>query len=155
MSASSHSGKVVAVGLSGGVDSAVAAALLKQDGCKILGVIMKIWDGRPLPEEGSQHGCYGPGETEDVKDAQKIADHLNIPLEVIDLADEYNNRVLNPCAQAYLDGTTPNPCVHCNAKMKFGLIPQALGQRGHAIEAHNESLHASTQKREESQRHPD
>jgi len=120
----------VVVALSGGVDSAMAVALLKEAGHTVIGAIMRIWDGRPMPGEGGRHGCYGPGEAEDVAEAERIAAHLGIPLHVIDLAREYNDVVLARCARQYLAGLTPNPCVHCNRLMKFELIPARLRQMG-------------------------
>jgi tRNA-uridine 2-sulfurtransferase len=126
--------KIVAVGLSGGVDSALAAALLKEAGHEVHGVIMTTWDGRPLPAEGPRHGCYGPGEKEDVEDAARIAAALGIPFHVIDLARQFNDAVLAPCARDYLCGVTPNPCIHCNRLMKFARIPAELATRGLAID---------------------
>ncbi len=124
----------VVVGLSGGVDSAMAAALLQQAGHAVIGAIMRTWDGRPLPDGPGRHGCYGPGEIEDVAEAERIAAHLGIPLEVLDLSGEYSDLVLAHCTRQYLAGLTPNPCVHCNRMMKFGLIPARLRQRGVAFD---------------------
>ncbi len=124
----------VAVALSGGVDSAVTAALLREAGCEVIGVIMRIWDGRPMAVEPERHACYGPGEEEDVADAQRIADHLGIPLHVLDLAREYNAAVLALCTRQYQAGLTPNPCVHCNRRMKFELIPRRLRDLGVAFD---------------------
>ena len=96
--------KRVAVGLSGGVDSAVAAALLLRAGHEVIGVTMKIWDGRPLPAENSRHACYGPGEEHDVEDAARIADALGIPFHVVELAQEYNRTILDYCSDQYRSG---------------------------------------------------
>jgi len=120
----------VAVGLSGGVDSAVAAALLKEQGYDVVGVTMRIWDGRPLAAEGGKHACYGPGEEEDIADAQRIAEFLGIPFHVVNLVEEYNKRILNFCARLYHAGLTPNPCVYCNKLVKFGRIPARLRDLG-------------------------
>ncbi len=120
----------IAVGLSGGVDSAVAAALLVEEGDRVTGVTMTIWDGRPTGDGRGRHGCYGPEERQDVADAQRVARHLGIPLVVVDLAEAYSRRVLDQAAAAYRRGRTPNPCVVCNHELKFGLIQQALRQRG-------------------------
>jgi len=118
------------VGLSGGVDSAVAAALLQRAGYEVVGVTMRIWDGRPMPEESHRHACYGPGEGDDIADATRISEVLGIPFHVIDLAAEYADRVLQPCAQEYSAGSTPNPCIQCNARIKFELIPARLREAG-------------------------
>ncbi len=120
----------VVVGLSGGVDSSVAAGLLQAQGFEVIGAMMKIWDGRPLPAEKSGHSCYGPGETEDIKDAQKVADALGIPLQVVDLSADYNAEVLEPFCKQYLCGRTPNPCVICNHKMKFGRLVSKIRASG-------------------------
>ncbi len=124
----------VAVGLSGGVDSAVAAALLGKAGYDVVGVTMRIWDGRPMAEESHRHACYGPGESEDIEDATQICELLQIPLHVVDLAADYSERVLGPCAQQYASGSTPNPCIQCNARVKFELIPARLRELGIAVE---------------------
>ncbi len=124
----------VVVALSGGVDSAMAAALLKEAGHDVIGAIMRIWDGRPLAGEPGRHACYGPGEIEDVAEAERIAAHLGIPLHVLDLSGEYNALVLERCTRQYRAGLTPNPCVHCNRAMKFELIPARLREMGVAFD---------------------
>ena len=112
----------VVVAMSGGVDSSVAAALLKEQGYQITGVTMKIWDGEALPKGGTRHGCYGPGEVEDIEDAQKVAQILGIPLYVLDLRQEYKAEVLDYFSNEYLSGRTPNPCLRCNHKIKFDAL---------------------------------
>jgi tRNA-specific 2-thiouridylase len=124
----------VAVGLSGGVDSAMAAALLKEAGHTVIGAIMRTWDGRRMADEPGRHGCYGPGEVEDVDAAERIAAHLDVPVHVLDLSGEYNTLVLDRCTGQYLAGLTPNPCVHCNRVMKFELIPARLRRMGIAFD---------------------
>lgn len=114
--------RTIAVGLSGGVDSSVAAHLLKQQGYKVLGLTMQIWDGSlPLLDEGLS-GCYGPGEPRDIAAAKALADRLGIPHHVVSLAPEYNAEVLEYFRSEYRAGRTPNPCVRCNRSMKFGLL---------------------------------
>ena len=108
----------VAVGMSGGVDSSVAAALLKEKGHEVIGICMKIWDGTPLIA-GEYHACYGPDEVEDIEDARRIADHLGIPFYVIDLVQEYKATILDYFKGEYLVGRTPNPCIKCNQHIKF------------------------------------
>jgi tRNA-specific 2-thiouridylase len=125
----------VAVGLSGGVDSAVAAALLMEAGHEVIGATMRIWDGRPLPRSGERGACYGPDEEDDVRDAGRVAAMLGIPHYVFNLAAEYTAAILEPCLRAYRDGTTPNPCVHCNRLMKFGLLVSRLRADGIACDA--------------------
>jgi len=125
----------VAVALSGGVDSAVAAALLRDAGHEVIGVTMRIWDGRPMAAETDRHACYGPGEEADLRDAARIAERLGIPLVILDLASDYNAEILDLCTRTYLEGRTPNPCVHCNPRMKFGRIPARLRALGVAFDA--------------------
>ena len=121
--------KSVAVGLSGGVDSSVAAWLLKRDGWRVTGLTMSIWDGSvPMPDLGLS-GCFGPGEVRDLAAAKEVANRLGIEHRVISLAEKYRETVLDYFREEYLAGRTPNPCVRCNQRMKFGfLIEQARAQ---------------------------
>jgi len=112
----------VIVGMSGGVDSSVAAALLKEEGFEVIGVTMKIWGGETLGIEGAHHACYGPGEIEDIEDAKKVAEILRIPFYTVDLKQEYKTDVLDYFFNEYLSGRTPNPCVVCNRKVKFNAL---------------------------------
>ena len=120
----------VVVGMSGGVDSSVAAALLKQQGYEVTGVTMRIWDGESAAAEGKRHGCYGPGEEEDIEDARKVADILGIPLHIVDLTKEYKAEVLDYFCSEYLSGRTPNPCVRCNQRVKFDALLRKARESG-------------------------
>lgn len=108
--------------MSGGVDSSVAAALLKEQGYQVSGVTMRIWDGELFSGEGRRHGCYGPGEAEDIADAQRVAQILGIDFHVFDLRPEYKAEVLDYFCHEYLSGRTPNPCLRCNHKIKFDAL---------------------------------
>jgi tRNA-uridine 2-sulfurtransferase len=119
----------IAVGLSGGVDSAVAAFLLKQAGHDIIGATMKIWDGRNLPEHKG-NSCYGPGEEEDVREASELCRILGVPFHAIDCSQQYNDIVLRYFEEEYRRGRTPNPCIKCNEKVKFDLLPLLLEKSG-------------------------
>ena len=119
----------IIVGMSGGIDSSVAGALLLQQGYKVTGVIMKIWAGGKLRGKG-KHGCYGPEEEEDIEDARLVAQKLGIPFRVIDLAQEYREEVLDYFCHEYLEGRTPNPCVRCNLRIKFGALVEKASSLG-------------------------
>ena len=120
----------VIVGMSGGVDSSVAAALLKEEGFEVIGVTMKIWGGETIGKEGVHHACYGPGEIEDIEDAQKVAEILRIPFYTVDLKQEYKTDVLDYFFNEYLSGKTPNPCVVCNRKIKFNALVEKVRTNG-------------------------
>ena len=115
----------ILVGLSGGVDSSVAALLLKQQGHEVIGATMSIWgkDGMAL-KSGHKNACYGPDEKEDIEQAQKIAKQLGIPYYVLDCVEQYEKIVLENFKSEYIKGRTPNPCVWCNARVKFGVLPE-------------------------------
>jgi len=120
----------IAIGMSGGVDSSVAAALLKQQGHEVIGVCMALWDGEYVEGLTGKHSCYGPEEKDDIEDARKVCDFLGIPFHVFDCAAEYKAIVLEYFRQEYAAGRTPNPCVKCNQTMKFGFLPQQLHRAG-------------------------
>lgn len=125
----------VAVGLSGGVDSSVAAALLKEKGYDVTGIIMEIFDGSVVVKESNKHACYGPGEKEDVEKAASVCQKIGIPFHVIDLKKEYRHHVLDYFRDEYLEGRTPNPCVVCNKKLKFGFLLEKAKEAGITFEA--------------------
>ena len=112
----------VAVGLSGGVDSSVAAALLKMQGYTVCGLTMEIYDETLGVDRPARHACYGPGEKKDVESATAVCQKLEIPFHTIDLRQEYQNHVIQYFRNEYLEGKTPNPCVVCNQKLKFGFL---------------------------------
>ncbi len=116
----------ILLGMSGGVDSAIAAFLLKQEGYEVVGATMKIWPGESSGQV-KQDGCYGPGEAESIKEAAAAAARLGIEHHVIDLTEEYRATVLAHFRAEYAAGRTPNPCVVCNQRIKFGfLLEKAL-----------------------------
>jgi tRNA-specific 2-thiouridylase len=125
---------IIAVGMSGGVDSTVAAWLLQQAGHTVIGLTMQIWDGAvALPDEG-RSGCYGPGEARDLAAARAAAAQLGIQHITVPLAGEYNRCVLDYFREEYRAGRTPNPCVVCNQRMKFGLLLEKARAQGIAFD---------------------
>ncbi|MEO0452946.1 MAG: tRNA 2-thiouridine(34) synthase MnmA [Verrucomicrobiota bacterium] len=118
----------ILVGLSGGVDSAVAAGLLVEQGHEVTGAYMKNWiNADDIPGE-----C--PWE-QDVADAQQVAEHLGIPFRVVDLTREYQNKIVNYLLDGYEKGITPNPDVMCNREMKFGVFRTYAEAEGFAAVA--------------------
>ena len=113
----------IAIGLSGGVDSAVAALLLMKAGHEVTGVTMKLWqEGRY--KGGCHDACFGPGEAEDIAAAEALAKKIGIAYRVFDCADEYERIVIDYFRREKTAGRTPNPCVVCNPRMKFGILPE-------------------------------
>lgn len=103
-------GSKVFVGMSGGVDSSVAASLLKEQGYDVIGVFIKVWNPDWLPCEWR----------EERRDAMRVAAHLGIPFLTLDLQDEYKKGVVDYMISEYKAGRTPNPDVMCNKEVKFG-----------------------------------
>ena len=119
------------VALSGGVDSAVAAAILKKAGYELTAVTMKICANEtPGAKSSARHGCYGPGESDDLEDAGRVADYLQIPFHILDLCEAYETEVLSEFISGYKQGRTPNPCVYCNQRVKFGAMVDAAEKAG-------------------------
>jgi tRNA-specific 2-thiouridylase len=106
---------LVVAALSGGVDSAVAAALLVEQGHTVVGMTMRLYDARGTAASSGGR-CCGP---RDVEDARAVCAHLGIPHYVVDLAAEFGASVVDDFVEAYLAGETPNPCVKCNQHIKF------------------------------------
>lgn len=113
----------VLVGMSGGVDSSVAALLLKQDGHEVIGATMSIWSPDSNLKAGAKNACYGPDEVEDIREAERVSKDLGIPYHVVDCREQYEKIVLENFREEYLAGRTPNPCVRCNGMIKFGVLP--------------------------------
>jgi tRNA-specific 2-thiouridylase len=114
------SAATVAVAMSGGVDSSTVAAILHERGQSIVGLTMQLWNQRRLPElQGDgprQHRCCS---LDDVYDARRVADHLNIPFYVINFERAFEQTVVRPFVDDYLAGRTPIPCTRCNNDVKF------------------------------------
>jgi tRNA-specific 2-thiouridylase len=124
---------VVAVAMSGGVDSSAVAALLQQQGRAVLGLTMQLWNQRRLPElQGpgpAQHRCCS---LDDVYDAKRVAQHLNFPHYVVNFEEHFEEKVVRPFVDQYLSGRTPIACTNCNTDVKFEPLLRMARQIGAA-----------------------
>lgn len=120
-------GKVV-VGMSGGVDSSVAAWLLKEQGYDVIGVTMQIWQDEENEVQEENGGCCGLSA---VDDARRVASSIGIPYYVMNFKQEFQKSVIDYFTKEYLNGRTPNPCIACNRYVKW----EALLQRSLSIGA--------------------
>src|SRR5262245_6438554 len=105
----------VLLGMSGGVDSSVAGYLLREQGYDVIGVTMKVWPQDCISR--AEDKCCGP---QAIADARSVAHSLDIPHYVVDEADQFDRLVIDYFSSEYQAGRTPNPCVMCNEKIKFG-----------------------------------
>jgi tRNA-specific 2-thiouridylase len=119
----------VIIGMSGGVDSSVAAYLLKKQGYDVIGVTMKIWEDPKSDVKEREGGCCSLSA---VEDARRVADLLDIPFYVMNLKDIFKETVINYFLNEYGRGRTPNPCIACNRFVKFG----ELMRRAFALDAY-------------------
>jgi tRNA-specific 2-thiouridylase len=117
----------IAVAMSGGVDSSVAAALLQAQGHEVVGITLQQWPREDL-EEGARHG--GCCSLSAVEDARRVASLLEIPYYCWNLEKEFGERVIEPFHRDYLEGRTPNPCVRCNAFVRFDLMLDRVVELG-------------------------
>lgn len=116
----------VVIALSGGVDSAVAAALAQEAGHRVIGVTLR------LLEKQTGFGCCG--STKDIDDARAVCAKLGVPHYVLDFAPDFRRNIITPFVDSYLQGRTPNPCIACNRFVKFdGLLKKALALGADAV----------------------
>jgi tRNA-uridine 2-sulfurtransferase len=122
---------LVAVAMSGGVDSSTVAALLQEQGRSVIGLTMQLWNQRRLPElqgDGpAQHRCCS---LDDVYDAKRVAQHLNFPHYVVNFEQQFEERVVRPFVDQYLSGRTPVACTNCNTDVKFAPLLRMARQIG-------------------------
>lgn len=119
----------IAVGLSGGVDSSVVALMLKEAGHDVVGITMRLWrEGRY--RGGDRAACFGPNEEASIAQAAEFAGSVGIEHRVFDCFEDYDREIVRYFREASLQGLTPNPCVICNAEIKFGLLPTVARRSG-------------------------
>ncbi len=141
--------QTVAVGLSGGVDSAITAYLLQKQGYAVVGLTMLTWDASlPIADEG-RSGCFGPGEARDLQAAQEVCRSLGIEHHAVSLAKEFSSCVLDYFREEYRGGRTPNPCVRCNQSMKFGLLWDKAKEQGLHFDLFATGHYARLERRED------
>jgi tRNA-specific 2-thiouridylase len=122
---------LIAIAMSGGVDSSTVAAVLQEQGHPIVGLTMQLWNQRRLPElQGDgpkQHRCCS---LDDVYDAKRVAQHLNFPHYVVNFEEQFERRVVRPFVDQYLAGRTPIACTNCNTDVKFEPLLRMARQIG-------------------------
>jgi len=118
--------KRVLVAMSGGVDSSVAAVILKQRGLDVIGITMQLW-GSDAPEGSRLSGCCSP---EDIHDAKRVAEHIGIPHYTLNMRKDFHSHVVLPFIKSYLHGKTPNPCALCNHHIKSDILMHKANELG-------------------------
>ena len=138
----------IAIGLSGGVDSCVAAWLLKEAGHEVVGVTMDLRLDGVLPKELPGNACFGPASAKSIADASAFAERIGIEYRPLPCGEEYSHEILGYFRRTYMEGRTPNPCVLCNAVMKFGLLPRLARESGIAFDRFATGHYARLERRD-------
>ena len=130
-----EAGDTVVVGMSGGVDSTLTAYMLKERGCKVIGVTMSLWDDSFPVLKGDdakavKDACFGPGEADDIEECRRFCAKYDIDYHVIDVKEQYKREVIEYFKSEYRAGRTPNPCIRCNRMIKFGALLQGVEALG-------------------------
>jgi tRNA-specific 2-thiouridylase len=137
----------VVVGMSGGVDSSVAAALLKEQGYDVIGVMLRLWSEPPVYDEDgvaltTENKCCS---LESVSDARRVANQLDIPFYIVNVEEPFRETIVDYFYDEYAAGRTPNPCLRCNRQIRFTLLLEralALGAdylaTGHYVRVDND-----------------
>ncbi len=118
--------KKVIIGMSGGVDSSVAAALLKEQGYEVIGVTMRMWEESDEEEQRLDACC----SLSAVDDARRVANKLGIDYYVMNFKDLFKEKVVEPFVKSYMEGRTPNPCIMCNKFLKFDALLKKASAMG-------------------------
>ncbi len=121
----------VLLGMSGGIDSSMAAVILKEQGYEVEGITMSVWkqDGKYRGKEG-RNSCFSSDKKEDLEKTRLICGKLGIKHHALDISDLYESVVLKNFRDEYLGGRTPNPCIWCNQKIKFGAMVDYARESG-------------------------
>ncbi len=117
--------KNVLVAMSGGIDSSIAAILLKEQGYRVVGITMKTWDYKSVCSLKKEIGCCN---LDSINDARDVASKYNFPYMVLDIQKEFREHVINNFVEQYLKGRTPNPCILCNTHIKWEALLKRADQ---------------------------
>ncbi|MBI4842925.1 MAG: tRNA 2-thiouridine(34) synthase MnmA [Nitrospirae bacterium] len=119
-----NNGKNIIIAMSGGVDSSVAAYLLKEDGYEVIGLSFELWDRR---DAGRVDACCS---VETIEIAKSVAEKLGIEHQVVDVRDAFHEKVITNFCDSYISGITPNPCILCNKYIKFDFLLKKAAELG-------------------------
>lgn len=127
MEKENRSGKTALIAMSGGVDSSVAAYIMHQKGYRCMGTTMRLFSNGEIHREGAHTCC----SAKDVEDAAMVAEEIGIPYGVINMMDDFNEKIIQKFIRVYEEGGTPNPCIDCNRYMKFDKLMEFAHENGY------------------------